>query len=168
MHVVNGAQTESSESKNILMVGTSIAYGVFIRFKEERMKSLIVFALLAFTAQSQAITGYDQPRNLVICKNQMLQAKLETLADRKDVQLIVKDLRLDSLNNTVYSAVVHPVSGENMDLFINAQTSFRLAADGPNLKGLLTLNRNVPNVGQMLDCVAYYNIQPQPQMASLD
>lgn len=131
------------------------------------MKSLIAFALLAFTVQAHAIADLDQPRNLVVCKNQMMQAKLETLADRKDVNLVVNDLRLDSTKNTVYDAVVHPVIAENMELFINAQVSLRLTVDGQNLKGFLSLNRSAPNVGQPLDCVVYYNIQPQPHVAEL-
>lgn len=130
------------------------------------MKSLIFIALLGLSTQAHALLGFDQTHQpLLICKNQMVQVKLETLADQKDVQLIVNDLRLDSMKNTVYTAVVHPVSSPEMQLFINAQASLRVAPEGKSLRGFLTLNRNMPSVGQVLECETYFRILPTPVAA---
>lgn len=129
------------------------------------MKALFVSMIVGFALQAQATIGYDvQPYPIVQCKNQMVYAQLMVMPNQKDVQLVVNDLRLDTRPNIVYAALVHPADGGTMQMYLNAQASLRVMADGKALKGYLNLNRTRASVEQVLECRAFFRIQPEPRL----
>lgn len=129
------------------------------------MKALLIATLVGFSALANAdFVPRDDSRYAVLaCQNDSILLQVLTMPNQKDLQLVIRDQRIDTMENVVYNAVVHPMAAQESHLYLNAQTSLRVSTDGATLKGYLNMRRDRPGIGMILDCRTYSRLQPMPR-----